>query len=333
MTTKKEKSQNTIAKVRMPLADLIQFATLVTMPGTLTVEDETKRKKAVLFPEFEGIAKDGKIKVIMANKTANVYTQLSYNCEVLQPGDVWCGHNEKLSEYASAMKVDGDVVIEFDKTIILKASDVTVKMRNIGKELLQYPAAARSVNEKFIMTGDVWKYKAPDGTEKDIDARFRVNVADLKPIINDGSLMDQVYYPVIMTKGTVTENEADLTKPVIVVQAKNEFDSIERRIVPIETNDGEFSTDYQVGIDCALLNLSGEIIVRAGSKTPMIIISESEKYKMILFIAPRVPDTESQITDDMFIDGVDVTPTTMVEAPSDGDNESGEGAGSDDDFV
>lgn len=322
---KKEK-QAMIAKVKIPVKDLIEFSNLVTLPGTLTVEDETKRKRADLFPEFEGVAKEGKIRVVMANKTSNVYTQLTYNAEVLQSGDVWCGHNGKLAEYASAMKVDGDVVIEFDKTILLKTTDVTVKMRNVSRESLQYPAAARSINEKFVMTGDVWKYKAPDGTEKDMDTRFRINVADLKLIVSDGSIMDQVYYPFTVVK--------EGAKSIIVVQAKNDFDSIERRISPIDANAGEFSTDYQVGIDSVLLNLAGEITIRAGKGTPMAITAEGDKFKMLIFIAPRVKDTESQITDEMFAgmdsDGVDVTPTptTVVE-----DSEGTEGGGETDDFV
>lgn len=321
---KKDNKQSVLAKVKMPVKDLIEFSSLVTMPGTLTIEDETKRKRADLFPEFEGIAKDGKIKVIMANKTSNVYAQLTYNTEVLQPGDIWCGHNNKLAEYASALKVDGDVVVEFDKTILLKTTDVTVKMRNISKESLQYPAAARAIGEKFVMTGDPWKYNSPDGTAKDVDTRFRINVADLKPIVSDGSLMDQVYYPFMVVK----EGE----KSIIVVQAKNDFDSIERRIPSIEANGGEFSTDYQVGIDSALMNLSGEITVRAGKGTPMIISAEGDKFKLLMFIAPRVKDNESQITEQMFIDmdheGVDVAPTTIVE-----DDASDGGDGGGDDFI
>jgi len=328
---KKADKQQTVAKIKIPVKDLIEFSNLVTLPGTLTVEDETKRKRADLFPEFEGVAKDGKIKVIMANKTSNVYTQLTYNAEVLQSGDVWCGHNGKLAEYASAMKVDGDVVVEFDKTILLKTTDVTVKMRNVSKESLQYPAAARSISEKFVMTGDVWKYKAPDGTEKEMTTRFRINIADLKPIVGDGSIMDQVYYPFTVVK--------DGQKTIIVVQAKNDFDSIERKIAPIEANAGEFSTDYQVGIDSVLLNLSGEVTIRAGSGTPMIISAEGDKFKMLIFIAPRVKDTESQITDEMFAgmdnDGVDVTPTptTIVEDNATEGGTNSEGGGESDDFI
>jgi len=307
MAKKATKEENKTPKIKMPVKDLVDFVKLVTMTGALTVEGETKRKSDELFPEFEGVVSAGKLKVVMSNKTGNVYGQLTYNvAQVITDGIVWCGYNGKLLEYVTKLKMDGDVVVEFDKIITLKTKDLTAKVRNVAYENLQYPAFAKSITEKFDTKGPIWKYK-----DQDLATVIKANMKDLKPVVADGTLMEQVFYPI-----SVVKSEGD--KLEIVVQAKNDFDSIERHISSVTISGPECSGDYQVGIDSAFNNLSGDVVIRMGDKSPMIVISETEKYKMVLFIAARVPDNEVAIAEEtMFVDfgssEQQATQTTHVE--------------------
>jgi len=291
-----------VVEFKMNAKDLPDFARKVTMSGQVTDSREEKRKKSNLFSEFFGrVNKEvhddvtdrfskGAIDIIMSNSTGNVFGRLVYNVlGVKTEGVIWCGDTIEFARICNNINMSGEVIVKFSGAKIeFITPDVDLEMRNDEISTLETKVKAEEMLSRLDMSSEPIKYRG-----EDLPTTVTVDIKKLVPVVSDANLVGQLHYPVSVKKYT----EDGQSKYYLHVESKKsssgtEKININRKIKEITVDGEECSSSYSVGLDSAVVNLDGKVMIRMGEWKPMVIEANTEKYKYVFVIANLVRDNE-----------------------------------------
>lgn len=274
------------------------ISTLVSMKGTFTASNKEKKKTDFLFTEFGGKVEDNVFDVIMSNKTQNVCANLKFKLaegSVIRSGKVWCGEIERFVSYCTKIAMKGKITVTFTRTHIIftDEDDVSSEMRNVDPSTLDYVKQAREMIN-LLERGDQMKYKG-----QSLGTTIKLEFSDLKPIISDASVIENYNYPI-----TVKQKDGEFVVFFEIVDEKK-MNKVYRPIKNVEVDGQECHSEYVVGIDSMVTNLSGKALFHLGDWSPLVVETANTQYDYLMILAPMKKSDESSTTDYDFEDESD----------------------------